>query len=152
MSAESNMGQILETRSSRQSVWLNRKLMVAGAILALAVGFLIYNAMDGSAAFYMTVSEIQTEGATLNDQRVRVGGNVVEGTIVRGGIGEEIRFDVTDGEATIPMVYGGDIPDIFADHAEVIATGTVGPDGVFVADELLTKCPSRFEADEGVSK
>lgn len=107
--------------------------------------------MDGSAAFYMTVSELEAEGAALDDQKVRVGGDVVDGSIVRGDIGEEIRFEVTDGASSIPMVYDGDVPDIFADNAEVIATGTMGPDGVFVAEELLTKCPSRFEADEGVS-
>lgn len=143
---------MLDTAPTKQRVWLNRKLMVAGAILAVAVGFLIYNAIDGSAAFYMTVSELEAEGTTIQGEKVRVGGDVVDGSIVRGDIGEEIRFNVTDGVSDIPMVYNGDIPDIFADHAEVIATGTMGPDGVFVAEELLTKCPSRFEADEGVSK
>jgi len=151
MSTQTHTGQMLESKASDKPIWLNRKLMVAGAVLAIAVGFLIYNAMDGSAAFYMTVSELQAEGASLNGQQVRVGGDVVDGSIVRGDIGEEIRFEVTDGVSTIKMVYNGDVPDIFADNAEVIATGTMGRDGVFVAEELLTKCPSRFEADEGVS-
>jgi cytochrome c-type biogenesis protein CcmE len=142
---------MLDGAPSRQPVWLNRKLLIAAAVLTLAVGFLIYNAIDGSAAFYMTVSELEAEGSTLDGQQVRVGGDVVDGSIVRGDIGEEIRFEVTDGISSIPMVYDGDIPDIFADDAEVIATGTMGADGVFVAEELLTKCPSRFEADEGVS-
>ncbi len=100
----------------------------------------------------MTVTELDSGGTSLQGERVRVGGNVVDGSIVRGDIGEAIHFNVTDGQSEIPMVYKGDIPDIFADNAEVIATGSVGADGVFVADELLTKCPSRFEADEGVSK
>ena len=151
MSAESNTTETLDAAPAGQPIWLNRKLMAAGAILAVAVGFLIYNAIDGSAAFYMTVSELEASGTTIQGEKVRVGGDVVDGSIVRGDIGEELRFDVTDGESQISMVYDGDVPDIFADHAEVIATGTIGPDGVFVADELLTKCPSRFEADEGVS-
>ncbi len=151
MSAEPNTIDTLDDAPAKQPVWLNRKLMVAGAVLLAAVAFLIYNAMDGSAAFYMTVSELEAGGTELHGEKVRVGGNVVDGTIVRGDIGEEIRFNVTDGESEIAMVYNGDVPDIFADHAEVIATGTMGPDGVFVAEELLTKCPSRFESDEGVS-
>ena len=151
MSVEPKTMESLTATPARHPVWLNRKLMFAGAILALAVGFLIYNAMDGSAAFYMTVTELDERGTSLQGEQVRVGGNVVDGTIERGEIGEEIRFNVTDGESEITMVYDGDVPDIFADHAEVIATGTMGPDGVFVANELLTKCPSRFEADEGVS-
>ena len=152
MSIEPDTIEPLGQSAARQPVWLNRKLIFAVVILAVAVGFLIYNAMDGSAAFYMTVSELDADGAKVEGEKVRVGGDVVDGSIVRGDIGEEIRFDVTDGESQISMVYNGDVPDIFADHAEVIATGTMGPDGVFVAEELLTKCPSRFEADEGVSK
>lgn len=151
MSAEPNTIETLDKTPARQPVWLNRKLMLAGAILIAAVSFLIYNAMDGSAAFYLTVSELEAGGTELQGEKVRVGGDVVDGSIVRGDIGEEIRFDVTDGQSQISMVYDGDVPDIFADHAEVIATGTMGPDGVFVAEELLTKCPSRFESDEGVS-
>lgn len=151
MSAETHAGELLESKTSSTPIWLNRKLMFAGAVLAVAVGFLIYNAMDGSAAFYMTVSELEAEGSEMQGQQVRVGGDVVDGSIVRGDIGEELRFQVTDGVSTIDMVYNGDVPDIFADHAEVIATGTMNRDGVFVAEELLTKCPSRFEADEGVS-
>ena len=152
MSTETDTIESLEHSTARQPVWLNRKLILAAVILVAAVGFLIYNAMDGSAAFYMTVSELESDGVKMQGEKVRVGGDVVDGSIVRGDIGEEIRFDVTDGESQISMVYDGDVPDIFADHAEVIATGTMGPDGVFVAEELLTKCPSRFEADEGVSK
>lgn len=152
MSAESTTADMTAIEPSGRSIWLNRKLLFAGAVLAVAVGFLIYNAMDGSAAFYMTVSELEADGGTLQGQQVRVGGDVVDGTIERGDIGEEIRFEITDGAGSIPIVYDGDVPDIFADDAEVIATGTMGSDGVFVATELLTKCPSRFEADEGVSK
>jgi len=151
MSAGSNTVDTQDTGSPKPRVWLNRKLLVAAAILAVAVGFLIYNAVDSSAAYYMTVSELDAEGSAIQGEKVRVGGDVVDGSIVRGDIGEELQFDVTDGGSEITMVYNGDVPDIFADNAEVIATGTMGPDGVFVAEELLTKCPSRFEADEGVS-
>jgi cytochrome c-type biogenesis protein CcmE len=152
MSAESTTTNLaaIEATTAR-SPWLNRKLLFAGGVLAIAVAFLIYNAMDGSAAFYMTVSELEAEGATLQGEQVRVGGDVVPGTIVRGDIGEEIRFEITDGSGSVPIVYNGDIPDIFAEDVEVIATGTMGPDGVFVASEVLTKCPSRFESGEGVS-
>lgn len=136
----------------RRSPWLNAKLLTAVGVLVIAVGFLIYNAMDGSAAYYMTVEELATSSSEVQGQQVRVGGDVADGSIVRSGIGEPIRFDISDGTHTVPIVYDGAVPDIFSDHAEVIATGTVGEDGVFVADELLTKCPSRFESEEGVSK
>lgn len=152
MSSDSLANDQLEIQEKPRNPWLNWKLGTAAGVLALAVAFLIFNAMDGSAAFYMTVDELHAEGANVQGQQVKVGGDVVDGSIERGGIGEEIRFEISNGGESIPVVYDGDVPDIFADHAEVIATGTMRSDGVFEANELLTKCPSRFEAEEGVSK
>lgn len=124
------------------------RFFAAGGILLLAVGFLIYNGMQGTSAFYMTVEELHASPAAADGKQIKVGGDVVAGSIVRTGIGEELRFTITDGVSEIDIVYDGAAPDIFADHAEVIATGTVNADGTFVATELLTKCPSRFESAE----
>lgn len=127
------------------------RFFAAGGVLVLAVAFLIYNGMQGTSAFYMTVDELHVSTAAAEGKTIRVGGDVVAGTIQRGGIGEEIRFEITDGVSTVPIVYHGPAPDIFSDHAEVIATGTMQADGTFEATELLTKCPSRFETAEDVS-
>lgn len=151
MSSDALTADQLEIQEKRRSPWLNWKLGTAAAVLALAVAFLIFNAMGGG-AYYLTVDELHAQAATLQGEKVRVGGDVVDGSIVRGEIGEEIRFEISNGGAAVPIVYDGDIPDIFADNAEVIATGSMNADGVFVADELLTKCPSRFQAEEGVSR
>ena len=137
-------------RSKRKNRTTTR-FFAAGGVLVVAVAFLIYNGMQGTGAFYMTVDELQSSTEVTEDKQVKVGGNVVADSIQRGGIGEEIRFEITDGVSSIPVVYDGVVPDIFADHAEVIATGTVGSDGTFRATELLTKCPSRFEASESTS-
>lgn len=150
MSSKSLAGGSIE--SVKQSPWLNIKVITAVVVLALAVGFLINNAMGGSAgAYYMTVGELQASAAERQGQTIRVSGNVTDGSIQPRELGDPIRFEVTEGDATIPMVYEGTVPDIFSDEAQVIATGTMRPDGVFEATELLTKCPSRFEAEQGVS-
>lgn len=152
MSSDSLATDQLEIQEKTRSPWLNWKLGTAVGVLALAVAFLIFNAMGGSAAYYMTVDELHAKGSSIQGEQVKVGGDVVDGSIIRGDIGEEIRFEISNGGASIPVVYDGDVPDIFADNAEVIATGTMRSDGVLEAHDLLTKCPSRFEAEEGVSK
>lgn len=124
------------------------RFFAAGGVLVLAVAFLIYNGMQGTSAFYMTVDELQASPTVADGKQIKVGGDVVAGSIQRGGIGDEIRFEITDGVSTMTVLYHDAPPDIFADHAEVIATGTVQADGTFVATELLTKCPSRFETAE----
>ena len=126
---------------------INPKLLVAATVLILAVGFLVFNAMGSSMAYYQTIGELRESGKDMTGERVRVGGDVVPGSIERVGLEDEIRFTVTDGEQTMDMVYSEVVPDIFKDEVEVVAEGQVGLDGVFQAETLLTKCPSRFEAE-----
>lgn len=145
MSSESLATEPVARRKKRTST----RFFAAGGVLVLALTFLIYNGMQGtSASFYLTVDELQTSSEASAGKQIRVGGDVVPGTIEKGAIGEEIRFQITDGVSNASVVYDGAAPDIFADGAEVIATGTVGSDGTFVATELLTKCPSRFEESQ----
>lgn len=127
------------------------RFFAAGGVLAVAIAFLIYNGMQGTSAFYMTVDELHSSTAIEEGKQIRVGGDVVPGTIVNEGIGQELRFEITDGISTVPIVYNGAAPDIFSDHAEVIATGTMDANGTFHATELLTKCPSRFEEMESTT-
>jgi cytochrome c-type biogenesis protein CcmE len=130
---------------SRKGSWVNPKLLVAGIAILLAVGYLIFNAMQGSAAsYFVTTSELQQQSAKMDGQRVRVGGNVVPGTIQKGDPGQPIQFVVGDGTTQIPVVYTGVLPDIFADNTQVVVEGTYHANGGFQADTLLTKCPSKF--------
>lgn len=135
----------MRTRKPR----INAKLLVVATVLILTVGFLVFNAMGSSMAYYQTIGELRASGKDRTGERVRVGGDVVPGSIERVGLADEIRFTVTDGTQTMDVVYSAIVPDIFKDGVQVVAEGSVGPGGVFQAETLLTKCPSRFEAADG---
>lgn len=143
-----NSGSLTAKPLEKRKPRINPKLLVAATILILAVGFLVFNAMGSSMAYYQTIGELRESGKVETGERVRVGGDVVPGSIQRAGLEDEIRFTVTDGENTMDMVYSEVVPDIFKDDVEVVAEGYVRPDGVFHAETLLTKCPSRFESAE----
>ncbi|HUG15986.1 MAG TPA: cytochrome c maturation protein CcmE [Thermomicrobiales bacterium] len=145
MDADSTPLKITPVR--RRNPWLNVKLLVAAGVVVAAVGFLVVNAMGSSLAYFHTVSELEESGRGLDGELVRVGGDVLAGSIQREALSSELRFTLTDGQGTLPVVYSGVIPDIFSEEVEVVAEGTIGPDGTLVANKLLTKCPSRFEAD-----
>jgi cytochrome c-type biogenesis protein CcmE len=145
MNSESAPLQV--TAVKRRNPWLNIKLLVAAAVMIAAVGFLVVNAMGSSMAYFHTVSELEASGRGMNGEPVRVGGDVLPGSIQREALATELRFTITDGQSTLPVVYTGVIPDIFSEDVEVVAEGTIDPDGTLVATKLLTKCPSRFEAD-----
>jgi cytochrome c-type biogenesis protein CcmE len=122
---------------------LPSRFVAGGAVIALAVAYLVYLSLGTATVYYLTVSELQDKGPSAH--LVRVAGSVEPGSIVREGAGRSVRFAVSDGAARLPVTYGGLVPDIFADAIEVVVEGRFSADGVFRATNLLTKCPSRFE-------
>ncbi|MFU8881887.1 MAG: cytochrome c maturation protein CcmE [Rhodobacterales bacterium] len=111
--------------------------VVALAAVALMISTaLIGYAMRDGINFFRAPSEIIAEPPGPNEV-FRIGGLVVEGSIVRGE-SEQIRFSVTDGGATVPVVYTGVLPDLFSENEGMVGTGRY-IDGVFVASEILAK-------------
>lgn len=111
--------------------------IVALAAVALMISTaLIGYAMRDGINFFRAPSQIIAEPPGPNEV-FRIGGLVEEGSIVRGQ-GKQIRFSVTDGGASIPVVYTGVLPDLFTENEGMVGTGRL-IDGVFEASEILAK-------------
>ncbi|OAN68321.1 cytochrome c biogenesis protein CcmE [Rhodobacteraceae bacterium EhC02] len=108
---------------------------LAAVALLISTGLIGYAMRDGI-NFFRAPSQIMAEPPGPNEV-FRIGGLVEEGSIVRGQ-GEQIRFSVTDGGASIPVVYTGVLPDLFSENEGMVGTGRY-IDGVFEASEILAK-------------
>lgn len=115
--------------------------ILLGAVVAAAAGYLAYSATGTGVSYYRTVAEVR---AAPGGPDVRVLGTV-EG-VRRGPSPLDVRFDAVDAGYSMPVVYHGQVPDIFRDGVQVVVEGSMGSDGRFHAASLLTKCPSRFTA------
>jgi cytochrome c-type biogenesis protein CcmE len=112
------------------------QLVLIGAVmLALATGLIGYGMRDGI-EFFRSPSQVAVD-PPRDDERFRLGGLVEEGSVVRG-TGEQVRFTVTDGGASLDVVFAGILPDLFREGQGVITTGRM-EDGVFVASEVLAR-------------
>jgi cytochrome c-type biogenesis protein CcmE len=122
-------------------------VVVGMALLGAAAGLVLY-AMNDSLVFFYSPSDLVTKevppGRTL-----RLGGLVETGSVQRDG-GTAVRFRVTDMAKTVPVVYDGILPDLFREGQGVVAQGTLGPDGVFVAAEVLAKHDENYMPKEVV--
>lgn len=106
-----------------------------GFLAAAAV--LTFYALGQKASYFYMPGDLA--GVTLQSgQRIRLGGLVEKGTIVRGQ-GTQVKFAVTDKESSVPVVFTGLLPDLFREDQGVITEGSFGSDGVFVADSVLAK-------------
>jgi cytochrome c-type biogenesis protein CcmE len=97
--------------------------------------------------FYLDPSQIAAGKAPL-DKRFRVGGMVVKGSVTRKPGDLEVRFVLTDFAHEVPVEYTGVLPDLFREGQGIIAHGSMGPDGAFVADEVLAKHDEKYMPPE----
>ncbi|MEM0946556.1 MAG: cytochrome c maturation protein CcmE [Pseudomonadota bacterium] len=110
-------------------------IVVATISLALATGLIWYASQDAF-QFFRSPSEV-AETTPPPNETFRIGGLVEEGTLMRG-MGETIRFNVTDGGASIPVTYTGILPDLFGEGEGMVGTGRMR-NGVFEATEILAR-------------
>jgi cytochrome c-type biogenesis protein CcmE len=122
----------------------NWALVVGLLVIVVGVGFLVLDGMESQTYFY-TAEEAVAQGEDLAGKTVRIKGKVEPGTVVGedGRLGREFR--VTENGKSIRVVYNRAMPDTFAEDREVVVHGTVSDDLVVEADEVLVKCPSKYE-------
>jgi len=120
-----------------------------GAMVVVIVGVLVWLAMGGiseSKTYYKTISELGQMGDQAKGKRLRVGGDVEQGSISRNGA--EVSFVLHQESKKLKVVYTGidPLPDTFKDGAQALADGKLGSDGVFQASKIQAKCASKYEA------
>lgn len=142
------------------------RLAIGIVLVGAALSYLVYAGTKENLVYYYEVDEVQAAAAST-DGRIRVSGDVVEGSIVKDEETREIRFAIRaakgegqyDGESerpssdaapgsaaeSIQVVYAGTVPDIFREGIQVVVEGKMAPDGTFEAETLLAKCPSKYQ-------
>ncbi|HEX3685672.1 MAG TPA: cytochrome c maturation protein CcmE [Bryobacteraceae bacterium] len=120
-----------------------------GILVILIVGSLVWLAVGGvkdTKTYYKTIPELQQMGSAAEGQRLRVGGDVQPGSIVKNGA--QVSFVLHQGAQTLNVTYSGSdpLPDTFRDNAQALADGRLAPNGVFEANKIQAKCASKYEA------
>lgn len=133
---------------ARKRSGLKPQFLVAGLLLVGVIVSLMIYGLTTAKAFWLTVDEVQQRGSSLVSQRLRVNGVVVDGSEQWNAEEVTLRFEIQDEENPnhqLAVVFYEPRPDNFQRAASVIVEGELLPGGVFEADVLLLKCPSRYE-------
>ena len=119
---------------------------IALGVVALGVATaLVLSAFNKNLVFFFTPSQVAAHEAPVG-RTFRIGGMVVPGSLKREGV--DVRFVVTDTAKSMPVVYRGQLPDLFREGKGVVAQGSLGPDGVFTAREVLAKHDENYMPPE----
>lgn len=123
-----------------------RAALILGGLCALSVGTaLALHALNGSIALFITPTQI-VAGDAPHAAMFRLGGLVQRGSLKRNGL--TVRFVVTDTAKSVPVVYTGILPDLFAEGRGVVVQGTLGPHGTFLATQVLAKHDANYMPPE----
>ena len=146
------------------------KFIIGGLFILAAVVYLIASSTQASAEYFMTVDEVRAQESEIVGKSLRISGAVIGETIsydpetlalsfeIAHVTGDNDEIESNGGlaqvlhEATIDptrkrlrVIYNGPIPDLLQNEAQAIMTGLIEKDGIFYADELLLKCPTKYE-------
>lgn len=146
------------------------KFLLGFLLIMAAVVYLIVSSTQASAEYFLTVDELKEKGDDAYGRSLRLSGAVLGDTIqydpgtltltfeiaqvtgnnkeieAQGGLAEVLYVAVNDpARQRVTIVYVGPKPDLLRNEAQAIVTGKLGDDGVFYAEELLLKCPTRYE-------
>ncbi len=161
----------MEQSATMQTSTANRmKFILGGLLIVAAVVYLIVSSTQASAQYFLTIDEVMEKGSSVVGRDLRLSGAVIGDSIeydpqtltlrfviahipgdnkeieAQGGLIEVLHQAVIDpNRSRITVEYNGVKPDLLRDEAQAIMTGQVGEDGVFYADELLLKCPTKYE-------
>jgi cytochrome c-type biogenesis protein CcmE len=128
----------------RQQRMLAMGLVAAGIVIATVLSL---RAFEENMMFYIEISDV-VKGNVPEDRNFRVGGIVVENSVIRKPGELEIEFKVTDLEAEFAILYNGLLPDLFREGQGIIAHGRLNDDGSFVADNVLAKHDENYMPPE----
>jgi cytochrome c-type biogenesis protein CcmE len=159
-----------ETITARSVSGGRGKFIFGGLLIFAAIVYLIYSSTQASAQYFLTVDELAAKGEGVFGRDLRVSGAVIGESIdynpqtltlsftvahvpgdnkdidAQGGLAKVLHDAVVDpARSRVPVVYVGPKPDLLRDEAQAIMTGRMGEDGIFYADELLLKCPTKYE-------
>ena len=121
-------------------------LVVAATIAVLLAVLLAMWGLKDRASYFYTPADIAA-GKASEGQAMRLGGMVERGSIRRQPDGVPIRFVITDGKASTPVIYRGIVPDLFREGSGAVAEGKLAK-GTFVADTILAKHDERYMPPE----
>ena len=135
-----------------------------GALIALAIAYLIVSAIRTTSEYYLTVDEVSARLAELGRDPIRVAGRVKPGTISWEPNSLTLKFvivPIPDPAAVAPLrpisikasdsvsfpvfCAGQPKPDMLAENRDVIVEGKLGAGGVIIASQVMTSCPSKYQ-------
>ncbi len=125
-----------------------RKPLAIGALVAMlgAFGYLMWGGVEENLVYFLTPNELVAKGEKAMDRPVRLGGQVVPGSVQWNADALDLRFRVTDGAKEVLVHSSGAPPQMFRAGIGVVVEGKYARNGVFESHSLMVKHSNEYRA------
>ncbi len=125
-----------------------RKVLVIGILFGVSVAAVLgLTAFQENLLYFYSPTQIAA-GEAPDNHSFRVGGLVVDGTVIRKPDSLDVQFDLTDNTETMTVQYTGILPDLFREGQGIVAMGSMQSGGLFIAEEVLAKHDENYMPPE----
>ena len=125
-----------------------RKVLIFAVVFGVSIAtVLALTAFEENLQYFYSPTDVKA-GKAPDSHAFRVGGLVVDGSVMREPDSLKVQFDVTDNEETMTVEYTGILPDLFREGQGIVAMGSMSDSGMFVADEVLAKHDENYMPPE----
>jgi len=125
-----------------------RLLLILAGLSALGLATaLVLSAFQKNLVFFFTPTQILA-GEAPHGRSFRMGGMVVQNSLIRQSDGVTMSFEVTDTVKSLRVNYRGMLPDLFKEGKGVVAQGKLDQHNLFIADEVLAKHDENYMPPE----
>lgn len=132
------------TAAPRTRVRSGRRLAIVAAVVAAAIGFLLWQGLGNATVYFKTADEAVAEKDALGSRRFRVEGAVVEDTVRQHG--NDVRFEIISAGVKVPVRHVGDPPELFQPGIPVVLEGRWDGD-VYASDRIMVKHTNEYRAE-----
>jgi cytochrome c-type biogenesis protein CcmE len=119
------------------------RLLVVVVVVVAGTAVVGMSGLAGTTVYYVTPTELTTDRPAPGEQ-LRLGGLVKTGTVV--GDGHRVRFVLTDGSSDVAVTSAVTLPRVFQEGQGAVVEGTLGADGVFLADRVMVRHSNEYRA------
>lgn len=129
---------------------VKKKIIIGTVIILGAICYLVLSGFT-DVKIHVQMEDLVNSGAEYQDKYVQTEGTVIGESIQWNAPQVELTFTVAgklNPEVTMPVMYNKMIPENFQNTTEVMIGGYYNSEGIFLAQEMVTKCPSKYESKD----
>ena len=127
----------------------NKKIITGLIMGAAALAIMLFASMPSANSKEISIADLIKDSEKYEGEYLMTQGLLRADTIQWDDDNIQLDFEIVDeNDLALPVYHKGIKPDNFSEGIIVIVEGFLNEQGVFEAEKVRTKCPSKYESED----